>query len=93
MGRAFVEPLCGPTLRNTILRRPVQEALVRKSRHRQGKDLAVKRSFEPRHIAAECLAQAYERLVPILRRPVTMPRPLTSRPAPTEEQPRERRRS
>jgi hypothetical protein len=64
---------------------------VRKPRKPQVRALAVKKKFEPSHMAAQCLAQASERLVPILRRPVHLPRPLTSRPDPREEQPRERR--
>jgi hypothetical protein len=43
---------------------------VRKLRKPQVRALEVKKKFEPSHVAAECLAQAYERLVPILRRPV-----------------------
>jgi len=66
---------------------------VRKSYQSQVGALTVTRRFEPSHIAAECLAQAYESLVPILRRPMPMPHPLTLRPDPKEEQPRERRRS
>ena len=69
MGRAFVEPRYGPILRNPVLRRPVQEALVPKSYKPQVRSLEVKRKFEPSHVAAECLAHAYERLVPLLRRP------------------------
>jgi hypothetical protein len=92
MDMAFVEPRYGLILRNPVLGRSVQEALVRNSHHPQGKDLAVKRRFEPSHVAAECLAHAYERLVPILRRAVNTPRPLPSHPDPREEQSRERRR-
>jgi hypothetical protein len=66
---------------------------VRKSHHPQGRLLEVKRRFEPSHVAAECLAQAYERLVPILRRPVPTRSLLPSLPDPMEEQRRERSRS
>jgi hypothetical protein len=93
MGRAFVEPRYGQILRNPVRRRSVQEALVPESRKPQVRSLEVKRTFEPSHVAAECLAHAYERLVPILRRAVPTPRPLTSRPGTREEQPRERRQS
>jgi hypothetical protein len=93
MGKAFVEPLCRPILRNPVLRRSVQEALVPKSLKPQVKALEVKRRFEPSHVAAECLAQAYERLVPILRRPVSTPQARSSHPDTLEEHPRERRRS
>ena len=55
--------------------------------------LAVKRRVEPSHVAAAGLLHAAERRVPILRRPVHRPRPLTSRPATREEPPRDRRRS
>jgi hypothetical protein len=93
MGRAFAEPLCDPILRKTVLRPAVQEALVRKSDNPQVRSLEVKRRFEPSHVAAECLAHAYERLVPILRRPVPTPHLRPSLPDTIEEQPRERRRS
>jgi hypothetical protein len=53
----------------------------------------VKSKFEPSHVAAECLAHAYERLVPILRRPVPTPRMPAALPATLEEQPKERRQS
>jgi hypothetical protein len=55
--------------------------------------LEVKKRFEPSHVATECLAQVYERLVPILRRPVPTPPAQISLPDPLEEHPRERRRS
>jgi hypothetical protein len=70
MDRAFEEPLCRLILRSIVLRRSAQEVLVRKLRKPQVRALEVKKKFEPSHVAAECLAQAYERLVPILRRPV-----------------------
>ena len=66
---------------------------MRKSHNPQVRSLEVKRRFEPSHMAAECLVQAYERLVPILRRPVPTQRPYISQPNTTEEQPKERRRS
>jgi hypothetical protein len=66
---------------------------MRKSHNPQVRSLEVKKRFEPSHVAAECLVQAYERLVPILRRSVTMRRTLTSIPHTMDEQQRERRRS
>jgi len=93
MGRAFVEPRYGLILRNPVLRRLVQEALVPKLHKPQVKSLEVKRTFEPSHVAAECLAHAYERLVPIFRRPVSTPRTQVALPAPIEEHPKERRQS
>src|SRR4029453_10858964 len=93
MGKAFTEPLCRPILRSPVLRRSVQEALVRKSYNPLVRSLEVKKSFEPSHVATECLAQVYESLVPILRRPVPTPHAPTSLPDTIEEQPRERRRS
>jgi hypothetical protein len=66
---------------------------MRKSHNPQVRSLEVKRRFEPSHMAAECLVQAYERLVPILRRSVPTQRPRISQPDTREEQPRERRRS
>jgi hypothetical protein len=66
---------------------------MRKSYKPQVRSLEVKKRFEPSHVAAECLVQVYERLVPILRRPISMQRPLTSLLDTLDEQPRERRRS
>jgi hypothetical protein len=80
-------------MRSIVLRRSVQEALVRKSQKPPVKSLEVKRRFEPSHMAAEYLAQAYERLVPILHRSVPTQPPRTSQPDTIEEQLRERRRS
>jgi len=57
------------------------------------RSLEVQKRFEPSQVAAECLEQAYERRVPILRRPVPTPHPRTSLPDTREEHPRERRRS
>jgi hypothetical protein len=66
---------------------------VPKSHNPQVKALEVKKRFEPSRLAAECLAQAYERLVPILRRPVPPQQAQTSLPDSIEAQPKERRRS
>jgi hypothetical protein len=66
---------------------------MRKSHKPQVRSLEVKERFEPSHVAAECLVQVYERVVPILRRPISMQRPLTSLLDTLDEQPRERRRS
>jgi len=66
---------------------------VPKSHKPQVRFLEVKSKFEPSHVAAECLAHAYERLVPILRRPVPTPRMPAALPATLEEQPKERRQS
>jgi hypothetical protein len=60
MGRAFGEPPCRQILRSTVLRLSAQEALVPKSHNPQVKSLEVKRRFDPSHMAAECLAHAYE---------------------------------
>jgi hypothetical protein len=83
----------GLILRNLVLSQSVQEALVRKSHRPQVRSLEVKRRFEPSHVAAECLAQAYERLVPILRRPVPTPQTRTALPDTIDEQQKEGRRS
>jgi len=66
---------------------------MRKSNKPQVRSLEIKRRFEPSHGAVECLAHAYERLVPILRRPVPLQRPCISLPPPQNEQQKERRRS
>jgi len=66
---------------------------VPKSYNPQVKSLEVKRRFEPSHMAAECWAHAYERLVPILRRPVPTQQTRTSLPDTIDEQQKERRRS
>jgi hypothetical protein len=88
-----MEPLCNPILRHPVLSRSVQEALVPKRHKPQVRSLEVKRRFEPSHLAAECLADAYERLVPILRRSVSTRQTRPSLPDSLAEQPRERRRS
>jgi hypothetical protein len=66
---------------------------VRKSNNPSVRCLEVKSRFEPSHVAAECLAQAYERRVPLLRRQVTSHRPLSSLPNTLDERQIDRRRS
>ena len=66
---------------------------MRKLNKPQVRALEVKKRFEPSHVAAECLAQAYERLVPILRRSVPPQRPRTSLPDTMDEPQRARRQS
>jgi hypothetical protein len=66
---------------------------VRKSHNPQVRSLEVKRRFEPSHVAAVCLAQAYERLVPILRRPVSTRQSRPSLSDILDEQRKEGRRS
>ena len=43
---------------------------MRSGARRTVRPLVVRRRFEPSRVAAACLAAAYERVVPIARRPV-----------------------
>jgi hypothetical protein len=49
-------------------KRSAQEGTVGKRREQRVMTLGVRSMFEHSHLAEECLAQAYERLVPLLSR-------------------------
>lgn len=49
-------------------RRGIKEEVVASRERKKSKNLEVRVMFEPSRIAAACVAQAYERVVPITRR-------------------------
>ena len=56
-----------------------KESLVARREHRHSRTLEVRITFEPSHVSPACVAQAYERVVPITRR--TTPQALPPRQA------------
>ena len=56
-----------------------KESSVARRPHPASKTLEVRRTFEPSRVSAACVVQAYERVVPITRRPA--PRAHTARQA------------
>ncbi len=64
MRRALVTSLTTPS--------GIEEAVVESGEPKRIEDLEVKVVFEPSRIAPICVAQAYERVVPTLRRGITV---------------------
>ncbi len=58
---------CG-SLRSTR-RHGSKESSVARRAHKPSRTLEVRRTFEPSRVSAACVVQAYERVVPITRRP------------------------
>jgi hypothetical protein len=56
-------------------RRGHKEVSVARRGHGRSLILAVRRTFEPSRVSPACVAQAYERVVPITRRPAPQARP------------------
>ena len=46
-----------------------KESSVARRQHQASSTLEVRRTFEPSRVSAACVVQAYERVVPITRRP------------------------
>lgn len=55
-------------------RRGHKEVSVARRGHGRSLTLAVRRTFEPSRVSPACVAQAYERVVPITRRPAPQAR-------------------
>jgi hypothetical protein len=47
-----------------------KESSVARRQHQASRTLEVRLTFEPSRVSAACVVQAYERVVPITRRPV-----------------------
>ena len=68
MARDFAALPCSPILQLGGLPRAAQEDTVGRRAPQARKTLEVHVRFEVSHLAEDCLADAYKRLVPILRR-------------------------
>jgi hypothetical protein len=51
-----------------------KESSVARRQHQTSRPLEVRRTFEPSRVSAACVMQAYERVVPITRRPAAQTR-------------------
>jgi hypothetical protein len=69
MGTGFSGPRsrCGRLWRTR--RHGNKESSVARRPHQAGRTLEVRLTFEPSRVSAACVVQAYERVVPITRRP------------------------
>jgi hypothetical protein len=56
-----------------------KESSVARRQHQASRTLEVRRTFEPSRVSAACVAQAYERVVPITRRPAPQARAVRQR--------------
>jgi hypothetical protein len=52
-----------------------KESSVARRQHQVSRPLEVRRTFEPSRVSAACVVQAYERVVPITRRPAPQAHP------------------
>jgi hypothetical protein len=62
-----------------IQRHGSKESSVARRSHQASRTLEMRRTFEPSRVSTACVVQAYERVVPITRRPAPRARALRQR--------------
>ena len=70
MGPGFRVPRCSVSRLTTTLIRGITGGRVAHRDRTKSRTLTVRRTFEPTRIAPACVVDAYERVVPIARRPI-----------------------
>jgi hypothetical protein len=74
MGMDFWEPLSSECPLMNTPRHGSKEASVARRGHSRRTTLVVRITFEPSRVSPACVVQAYERVVPITRRPTPQAR-------------------
>ena len=69
MGTGFSGHHCPPWCPLPSPRHGSKEAVVARRDHNPSRTLEVRITFEPSRVSTACVVQAYERVVPITRRP------------------------
>jgi len=69
MGTGFSEHHCTRCCPLRSPRHGSKEAVVARRDHKPSRTLEVRTTFEPSRVSTACVVQAYERVVPITRRP------------------------
>jgi hypothetical protein len=75
MGMGFWEPHSRECHLTKTPRHGHKEVSVARRGHSRSLTLAVRITFEPSRVSPACVVQAYERVVPITRRPTPQARP------------------
>ena len=71
MGTGFSGPRSSPGRLWRTRRHGSKESSVARRQHQASRPLEVRLTFEPSRVSAACVVQAYERVLPIARRPAS----------------------